>query len=134
MTKTNDEDLTQYHLTAPGCSRKGIRVRALSATDMDAALEAAAKLLSPDATPVQIARTENRMGAEAMLVEVSKAPSDSAEALLTAAWEPFDPNARRPQLNAKDWNVLMSIYVRTYSVSRSELDDIMGKALPVAAG
>lgn len=135
MSKT-EEEFTVYHLTGRGCSGKGVRCRTLLPATIDKVLLSAAKQMSPDATNVELARIEQRLGVESMVAGVTRAAvasEDELRALQESAWEHFDPvNAQ--QLTAKDWNMLMRIYTSEYCVSAVEVDAIMGKAMRASVG
>ncbi len=128
-------ELFQYHLRGKGHSSRGVRVAALQSHEVEDNLIAAAKLAGPDATPIEIKKTEWRNGIKLFI----KAYTEPCENPLAAdvKWKKasvsgFDDGGLAKFFTAKDCQILESLYRDYHEVTQKEMDDIVGKALPVS--
>lgn len=126
---------TQYHLKGKGFSGRAVRVRTVDPIEVEDNLKGAAKLVGMDATVLELKKTEWRMGSKLMLVEVSEPCEDPmAEGV---KWRKVTPDILEDfgaYFTPKDAQVLEALYRDANELLPSELDAIVGKALPVSAG
>jgi hypothetical protein len=127
-----------YQIRLPS-SGKAIRFRELSGDEgMEVSLRAA-KLIPADGTPLHFRMMELNEGAKMMLVAVTKSPTDGKASLADdSLWEKLDPDKLADGVdaffgNAKDADVVRKVYQRYNEVRSDELDDVLGKAVEVAA-
>lgn len=127
--------IKQIHLSAKGCSGRGVRFRLLAPTEVDTATIDAAKQLGPEGTLAELRILEGREALKRMIVAYTE-PGLSAEAVLSATWIKALPEVLETDYGrifpAKDDKVLYGIYKRFHEVSADDIDQIVGKALDVA--
>ncbi len=123
----------QYHLKGRGHSGRAVRVEELPTHEVEAMLTSAAKLAGPDATPIEIKKIEWRNGTKVFI----KSYTDACENPLAEGvkWKKPTPgqfDTMADFFTAKDCQVLESLYREYHEVTQKELDDIVGKVLPVS--
>lgn len=127
--------IKQIHLSAKGCSGRGVRVRLLGPTEVDQATIDAAKQMGPEGVVAELRVLEASEFIKRMLVAYTE-PNLSAEELLTANWIQADPSLIETEygriFNAKDDRVLYGLYRHYHQISAEEIDQIVGKAIDVA--
>ncbi len=138
-----DEEI--LHLNAKHCSGRAVRIRCLSAFDVDElAIDAFAE--AGEGAPKGKARfIELNNGVRQMLVAVTKGPveADKISSLTEADWHAlslgtlsgdgalsFEKLFGRP---AKDLATLKSAYIARHEVTPAEIETILGKAVAVSA-
>lgn len=124
----------QYHLNGKGFSGRAVRVRTLDPMEVEDNLAAAAKLVSKEASVIELKKTEWRNGAKLMITEYTE-PCEDPMALESKAWKKAQPGQfddLGTYFTAKDIAVLQHIFCENHEVKESELDAIMGKGLPVS--
>lgn len=137
--------IAQYLLqsTTPGCSGRAVRLRELSPTEKDKIAETAAKSVGKEGSMIEYRNEEIRQGLFKMLVGVTKTKGltkvDDVLALKPEDW--FTPTLEQLNMGSyddlftpKDDMILSSIYRRQNEISREEIEDIVGKAMPVSEG
>lgn len=130
---------TQYHLKGKGFSGRAVRVRELDPLEAEDNLKAAGKLLvGQDAGPaamLELKKTEWRNGIKLMISEFTDPCEDPmAEGV---KWKKVGAGMLDDMgayFTTKDVQVLEAIYRDMHEIMPSELDAIMGKALPVSGG
>jgi hypothetical protein len=138
------KEFIQIFLNAPNCSGRGVRLRALTPTQVDALLERAATLVGKDATVLDVKLAEWREGVKEMLVAVTKAGALTDPNALqdpATAWEPLDTRkietvdgwGMDALFTARDMNFLIEVYKRFHEVTKDEIEAIVGKAVKVSA-
>ena len=124
----------QYHLKGPRHSGRAVRLKELSSSDVNENLTQAAKLVSKDASVLELRKAEYRLGIQRFVVEISDACADPLDP--TVKWKKVDPASFTEGLDsfftAKDVQILEALYREYHEVSQQSLDDIMGKAIPVS--
>jgi hypothetical protein len=121
----------QYHLKGKHYSGRAVRVEPLNATASDEALVNAARLAGKEATIFEVTKQQYVLGLRQFVKEISE-PCDDP---MTAKWrkvKPEDLDNLADFFTAKDLMVLEQIYREYHEVTKQELDDIVGKALPVS--
>lgn len=125
----------QYHLRGKGFSGRAVRVRELDPIEVEDNLKAAAKIVGEGGDAIEIKKTEWRNGVKLMVTEFS----DPCE-------DPMAPDVKWRKVaagmlddlgtyfKAKDVAVLEAIYRENHEVLQSEVEAIVGKALPVSGG
>ncbi len=145
-----DQDLTAVVLP----SGLGIRFADLTAKQADEILVSAAKMMTPTSTNIELIATETRMGAEAMIKQVTKGPVKKKPVLKADGtpatdvhgkpieeddinspqnvWVPFDPDQYDLVIRSpKDHAALKQIYTQRTKCGADEVAAIMGKAVTV---
>lgn len=125
----------QYHLSGKGFSKRGVRVRELSPEENEGNLLGAAKLVSADATIIDLKSVEWRNGVKLFIVSYTDPCEDPTAA--SVKWykpKPGEFEELSKLFTAKDVEVLKVIFKELHEVSRDEVDAIRGKALPVSEG
>lgn len=132
-------------LSAKGCSGRGVRFRELTAPEVDGLAVEAIKAIGSDATVAQFRIAETREGIVRMLTSVTRKGGltrATVRELRPADWQPLteadlmNPNGELAYeklfRNSKDHAVLGALFAQYHKVSQSELDAIVGEALPVS--
>lgn len=121
----------QIHLKGKHHSGRGVRYVALDPDAHEAVLVGAAKVVSPEATILELKKIEWRNGVKCFVVEVTEPTEDP----LTAKWRkvtPGDLEDLSQYFTAKDVVVLQALYRELHEVDPAEVEAIVGKALPVS--
>ena len=125
--------LTQLHLKGKGFSGRAVRLRELAPAEVEANLTAAAKLAGKEAGPLEIKKIEWRNAVKMMIVEFTEPCADPmADGV---KWRKVSPGMLEDMgeyFKAKDVALLEHFYRDQNEVLQDEVDDILGKALPVA--
>lgn len=125
----------QYHLKGKGFSGRAVICRELDPSEVEDNVTAAAKLVDKDATVIEFKKTEWRNGVKLMVVKFSEPCADPlAEGV---KWKDNSAGLLDDlgtYFTSKDVGVLQGIFRNFHEVSEDELNDIVGKALPVSAG
>lgn len=128
-------DTTQYHLKGKGFSMRAVRVRELDPIEVEENLKAAAKLVSSEASVLELKKTEWRNGIKLMVVEVSEPCADpNVEGVKWKKVKPMDLEDLGSVFKSKDVQALEAIYRDMNEVMPGELEAIVGKGLPVSGG
>lgn len=126
--------MDQYHLIGPRHSNRAVRVKELTSADASENLTQAAKLVSKDASVLELRKAEYRLGIQRFVVEISEPCADPLDPKVK--WKKVDPASFTEGLDAfftaKDVQVLEALYREYHEVTQQALEDIMGKAIPVA--
>jgi len=128
-------ELFQYHLKGKGHSGRAIRIGALLSHEVEDNLVAAAKLAGTEATPVEIKKIEWRNGVKLFIrsfTEPCENPLAEDVKWKKSSVAIFDDEGLAKYFTAKDCQVLESLYREYHEVTQKELDDIVGKPLPVS--
>ena len=135
-------ELQQYALVGKGFSGRGVRVRELDGAERDDALSSAAKDVGKEASNVEWSSAAVRLCICKMIVSVTKQRGlTSTDEILKATWAtvseqqlltPGSEWSLGKLFNAKDQDVLASIYKRAHECTAKEVEDIMGKGLAVS--
>ena len=124
---------TQYHLKGKGFSGRAVRVRVLDPDEVSENLLAAAKLVGPQASIIELKKVEWRNGIKRMIQEISDPCVD-----------PMSPDMKWKKNTAgmlddmgaiftsKDVLALEAIYRDYHEVIPDEVEAIAGKAVPVS--
>jgi hypothetical protein len=126
-------DRFQYHLRGKHYSGRAVRVEPLPGPTVDKALLDAAKVCGKEATIFEVTKVQHTMGLRQMIKEISTPysdPSDSGVKWKTVTPEDLDDLSEF--FTSKDLMILQQIFVEFHEVTKQELDDIVGKAVPVA--
>ncbi len=125
----------QYHLKGKGFSGRAVRCRELDPLEVEENLTSAAKLVSQDASLIELKKVEWRNGVKRMVTEITEPCED-----------PFDPAVKWKKVSAgamedlaqffraKDLLALEAIYREYHEVIPAELEAITGKAVPLSEG
>jgi hypothetical protein len=138
--------ITQYHMHGEGLCGRAIRVRELSAAEIEENGVAAAGMVNADDKTMKLMQIEIREGVKLMLVAVSKKaglkPEEVAK-LRAADWEQLsllklnmDDSSQYFYDNlfprSKDHALLCRLFRRMHSPKESDIDAIVEKGCPVA--
>ena len=127
--------MKQMHLKGKGFSGRGVRVRDLTSDDVDENMIQATKLLSSEPTALEYQKIVWRGAVKRMVAEITEPCADLfAE---DVKWRKATPEMLEnlsELFTAKDVTLLQAYYRDTYEVVPSEVEDIVGKAVPVSAG
>lgn len=128
--------IKQIHLNAPNCSGRGVRIRILTPTEVDATSIDAAKQLPEGGSLLELRVLEYRERLKRMIVSYTE-PNLTPEQIVSATWIKADPEVLELDWNKlfgpRDDKFLVAIYRRFHEVSDDELEQIVGKALDVEA-
>ncbi len=126
---------TQYHLKGRGFSGRAVRLRELDPIEVENNLTAAAKLVSSDASVIELKKVEWRNGVKLMITEYTDPCDDPfAEGV---KWKKVAGGTLEDlgtYFKAKDVLALEALYREYHEVMPAELDAIVGKAVPVSEG
>lgn len=125
----------QYHLAGKGHSGRAVRIEALEPDAAENCLTMAAKLAGTEATPIEIKKSEWRMGSKLFIVKYSEPCDDPMKPDLkwsTPKPGQFDQDMAK-YFTTKDCQVLEALYREYHEVTQAELEAITGKMLPVSA-
>lgn len=123
----------QLHLKGRGFSGRGVRVRDLVPSEVEENLTSAAKLLSKDASIIELKKTEWRNGVKRMLTEITDPCEDPmAEGVKWKKFTPAMADCLDDFFRPKDVQLLEHLYRDANEVVASEVDDIVGKAVPLS--
>ena len=128
----------QYHLfpQKKGFSGRAVRVEPLEPDEHEQNLLNAAKIAGPTAGILELKQTEFRNGARQMIKEYSDPCENPLDP--SVKWHKVKPgqfdDGFSKLFTAKDKQVLEALFRDFHEVLNSELDAIVGKALPVSAG
>jgi len=126
---------TQYHLKGKGFSGRAVRVRELDPIEVEDNLTATAKLVSQEASIIELKKVEWRNGVKRMIVEFSEPCEDPfAEGVKWKKVTAGMLDEIGEYFRAKDLLALEAIYRTNHEVIPSELEAITGKAVPVSEG
>ena len=130
-------DFTLLHLKGSRCSKRAVRIQELLPDEKDDLMLQAAKLVGPSATILELKRREWKMGAIAMIKQVSLEPVAGDPNAASVKWKSYDYATLESDYDklftAKDHALLVAAYRSFHEVTEEEVDDIVGKALPVSA-
>lgn len=125
----------QYHLKGKAFSGRAVRVREVDPMEVEQNLTAAAKLVGEKASIIELKKCEWRNGAKLMVTEISDPCEDPmAEGVKWRKVTPGMLDDLGAFFKPKDLGVLEALYRDATEVMPSELEAIMGKALPVSEG
>lgn len=140
-------NVTQYHMFGDGLCGRAIRVRELSAVEVEQNGVTAAGMVSAEDRAMKLAQIEVREGVKLMLVAVSKKAGLKPEEVMTlrtSDWEqlnllklnmdeasPYHYDNLFPR--SKDHALLCRIFRRMHMPKESDIDAIVEKGCPVAA-
>ena len=136
-------DAFQILLNKPNCSGRGVCLKAIGPDGRQAASVDAGKLAGPEATSVEYGALLNRELLKRSIVAVTKTDGlktrDEVLQLPPEDWSSpsigeLETGAIDELFTAKDFTILNAILQQLYDASKSEVDDIMGEALPVSEG
>jgi hypothetical protein len=129
-----EETIYQIKLEGFGMSGRGVRLRQLAPEVVHEVEEQAAKLIGPGATAYAFNQAVLSEGVARMVVEVSE-PARGVPEGESPEWQPVTLQQMKASASswfgARDVAVLEQMYSRLHQVSQSEIDTILGKALPV---
>lgn len=129
-----EETIYQIKLDGFGMSSRGVRLRQLAPEGVHEVEEQAAKLIGPGATAYAFNQAVLSEGVARMVVEVSSPIRELPEGA-EIDWQPVTLQQMKASagswFTARDVAVLEQMYSRLHQVSQSEIDTILGKALPV---
>lgn len=122
----------QIHLKGSNSSGCGVRYRELSAPECDGLTRLALAEVGMEASMIDLRKAERREGAKAMIVAVTDPGLTSLDG---AKWRTLTREQVEDEFNklfnAKDQKFLCAVYEKLHEVSVVEVEEIMGKALPV---
>ena len=134
-----------FHLSGYASSGRGVKVRQLNPTEVDAAGVEAARSVGKDCLNVEYNQAKAKELVERMLVAVTKATGlksmDEVKALPASEWVPLtqaklnDPEGEyrfNKIFTARDDGLLCGITSRLHIARVDEVEAIMGKALMVS--
>ncbi len=126
--------LTIIHLAGPQHSGRGVKLRRLSASEIDDVETCIMRNLKPEDFMLQLQQMKAFEGMTRMVVAVTE-PLPDMDAVRTAKWKKLDLVQTQDKaefdrmFTAKDAGVLTRIFNKWHSVVASEVDDILGKAV-----
>lgn len=127
MAKTG----SQFHLKGKGFSGRAVRCRELDPMETEENLLSAAKLVSKDATMVELKKVEWRNAIKLMVTEFTEPCKDPfADGV---KWKKVTAGMLEDlgvYFTAKDLLALESIYQNTHEVTKDELEAITGSSVP----
>lgn len=128
-----------FFLGAPGCSKRAVKIRELSAQEMDQCRIDSAKMVGSDATNAEYGIGQQREMNHRAIVSVSKSTLASQNEAVSTEWTPLTPAllaegslAYDKLFTAKDDSILSAIVKKMHIASMEEIDSIVGKALMVS--
>lgn len=125
----------QYHLKGRHYSGRAVRVSPLDGVASDQALLNAAKVAGKEASVFEVTKLQYTMGLRQFIKEVSGPCEDPmAEGVKWKKVTPEDLDNLADFFTAKDTMALEAIYRDFHEVTKQELDDIVGKAVPLSVG
>jgi|GEM_PF-3714861 len=129
-----EETIYQIKLEGFGMSGRGVRLRQLDLALVHQVEEDAAKLVGKDGTAYGFNQAVLAEGVARMVAEVSDPTGDVPEGG-SVEWHPVTLQQMKASagtwFTARDFAVLEQMYSRLHQVSQSEIDTLLGKALPV---
>lgn len=129
---------TQFHLNAPACSGRGVRVRMLSPDEANKVMADAARLVGPEASIIELKKTEWSLGVKAMLTEYTVEKNLPDLMKEGVQWRKVDrvflDENYSKIFGAKDDAILQAIYRQFHEVSEKDIEAVVSKALPVSVG
>lgn len=126
--------MQQYHFKGKGFSGRAVRIEELDLNQCSSNLLAAAKIVGPDATGLELKKVEWRTAIKQMIVEISDPCEDPLDA--SVKWKkvkPVDLDDLSIYFKPKDMTALENIYRQYHELGESELEAITGKAIPVSS-
>lgn len=123
--------MEQYHLKGKFHSGRAIRVKSLDETEVSKNLETAALLVGEKADMLTLKKAEFRSGARSFIRQISEPCEDPMKATFKKVTH-ADLADLSEYFTAKDMKVLEALWFQYHDLTKSELDDITGKALPVS--
>ncbi len=143
----SDEIVYLAHLNVTGCSGRGVKYREISGSEHDKVQEDAAALVGPDAIGLAMRNKELRLGVATMLLAVTKDPVKDHDELRKIAGDEskwirltqqdlmLEGKLNYDKLfRAREQAALSGLFRRLHEISLVEVDEMVGKALPVAGG
>ncbi len=128
----------QILLDAPNCCGRGVQFKLLTPSEIGKVSQNAAKIVGTDATIIDLKKMEWLLGVKAMLCAVTVAKGLKTIVGKDIKWKELnamDIDMEYDKLfGGKDSQVLEAVYRQYHEVSQSEVDAIVGKALPVSEG
>jgi hypothetical protein len=137
--------VTQYHLFGDGYCGRAVRLRELTAAEVEENANVAASLLNENDKMMKLQQVEFREGCKLMLVAVSKEEGLTPEKvakLRQGDWEPLNlMKVKMPDSpwcyetlfwRAKDHAALVRLFRKFHVPRETELDAIVEKGCPVA--
>ena len=133
-----------FLLNAKGCSGRAVKIRELSASEVDQCAINASKAINGEATNAEYViekhRAMNHMALVGVTTRTSMKTLDEVLAVPESEWTPLTqlvlesggPLSFGALFNAKDDAVISGIIQRLHLVSAEDIDAIMGKALEVS--
>lgn len=136
-------DAFQILLNRKNCSGRGVRLKAVGPSSMEAAQIDTAKLVDEKATNAEYSALLNRELLKRSIVSVTEASGlkTQAELLKVAptSWKShtigeYEIGKLDELFTARDYTILIAIMRQIYDASQEDVDSIMGGALPVSEG
>lgn len=128
----------QFHLNAPACSGRGVRIKLLSPDETNQLMLDAAKILGSEGTMVELKKLEWSMGVRQMICSVTVQKGLKDVMGEDVSWKDYDRQLMDQEykklFGPKDDAILQALYRQYHEVSQAEVDAIAGKALPVLEG
>jgi hypothetical protein len=121
-------------LSGKGFSGRGVECKLLTADQVDAVDNALNALLEPGDTAFTARIKQLKLGAQSMIRRVTeKGGLKSDDEMNAAKWVDVDVESLGADwakyFNAKDTQLLRSIYEKNHGVSNAEVEGVLGKAL-----
>ena len=128
-----------FHLSAPGCSKRAVKIRELTSSEVDQCRIDSAKMLGADSTNAEYGIGQQREMNHRAIVAVSKTPLTSQNEVVSTEWTPLTPLLLAEGacsydkiFTAKDDSILSAIIKKMHVASMDDIDSIVGKALTVS--
>lgn len=126
--------MEQYHLTGNHHSGRAVRVKSLDDIAVGENLTNAAKLISPDATGIELKKREWSLGVKLFVVQISDPCEDPFA--LSVKWKKVTPmdfdEGLKKYFTAKDVMFLEGLYRDYHDISQADMDKIVGKVKVVS--
>lgn len=136
-------DAFQILLNRNNCSGRGVRLKAVGPSSMEAAQIDTARLVDEKAPNGEYGSRLNRELLKRSIVAVTDAhglkTQDDLLKLPPASWKSYDigeyETGKLDELfTARDYTILIAIMRQLYDASQLDVDSVMGGALPVSEG